>query len=242
MHTGSPARTVVVLGSKPQAPLPAVAAPVVLTANNAVELGVPYREKYGSRIIAFVPAFELRRQEHIQQSFIKAKPDKIFLVGDDGTDPITFVKEALGLREADVSILSLQERNHLLQHALGGQFWPLTWQSIWVRGIGYVVHALLDLLGKREMEWLAQSTGLNAVFYAMKHFPDANIITAGIGLQPGEHFSGIGTFTNKTAKADQLTMKYWPPEKRPQVYTTDDAMHELGKVPKWEGEVFYFKN
>ncbi len=237
-------KSIVILGSKPGALLPAVYASLVFAANNAVELAVPYREKYNSRIIGFVPSVELRRHEHIQQSFIKAQPDEIFLIGDDGNDPVGFVKNTLGLTAEKVSIIGPQERYQLLVGALGWRRgWVVMLGALWKRGAGYFFHNLfLSLLGKGSMEWLAQSTGLNAVFYGLKHFPNAEkIITAGIGLQGGEHFNKVGEFTNKTAKADRMTMQHWPFARRPTVYTTDDVMHTLGKVPKWEGDIFYFQ-
>lgn len=241
-------RTIVVLGSKPNAALPDVAVSVVLSANNAVELAALYREKYQSRVIAFVPSVELKKHEHIQQSFIKSRPGEIILIGDDGNDPIAFVRDTLGLKDAKVSIITFQERNQLLHRTLGWRFWLVMWKSLWARGIGYVFrHALPDIFGKREMEWLAQSTGLNAIFYGMEKFPQAQIIVAGIGPGAGPeggggHFNKVGEFMSKTAKADRLTINCWPFSKRPQVFTTDDAMHELGNMPKWQGDVFYFKN
>jgi hypothetical protein len=233
---------IVVLGSKPQAPLPAVAAPRVLTANNAVELGALYRQKYGSRVIAFVPIIELRKHEHIRQSFIKARPDEVILIGGEEAD-VAYVKNEVGLHEAKVSLMSWCERNRTMARALGWRRFLVHFEALRARGLRYVLtHTLLDLLGKRDMEWLAQSTGFNTIFYALKHFPGAEVISAGMGLQGGGHFSGQGEFMSKTAKADQITIKHWPPHMRPNVFTTDDVMAELAPMQKWQGEVFYLKS
>src|SRR3989344_3161474 len=224
------------LDSKPNAQLPAVAVPFVLTANNAVELGVLYRQKYGSKIIALVPAEELRNRAHIQESFVKSRPDEIVILSGKENDN-DFVR-SLGLTDATVTILGFRERNRLMIRALGLRVLLVMIERLWFRGIKYIVfNAIPDVFGKREMQWLSGSVGLDAIFYAMQKFPRASaIVTAGVGLQAGGHFGGVGEFTSKTAKADRTTMKYWAYSRRRNVFTTDDLMHEIGKVLKWRGE------
>lgn len=235
--------TIVVLGSKPNAALPDVAAEVVLTANNAVELGAVYRQKYGSKVIAFVPTVELKKHKHIQDSFIKARPDRIILIGEQ-EGAASFVAEELGLSSTEVSVMSLAERNRTMARALGWRRFLVHFEALRARGLVFVVrNAVPDLLGERNLEWLAQSTGINSLFYAMEKFPSTKeIISAGMGLQGGDHFSGQGEFMSKTAKADQITLRYWPSHKRPQVWTTDDVMAQLGPMQKWQGNVFYHQS
>lgn len=231
--------TLVVLGSKPNAPLPVVKTPFVFTANNAVELGALYRERYGSWVIGLVPTAELKRHEHIRQSFAKAQPDEVWLIGDDGTDLPGFVRNEVGLTNTQLTIIPFSIRNKLFFRTLGLRAWLTVVETLLGRGVRFFVAEVIpDLLRKRNMEWIGHSTGLSAVFYALERDSHARVVTAGIGLQGGQHFSGIGTFSSKTAKADQLTIKHWPPAKRPRLYTTDDMMHTLGHVPKWEGETF----
>ena len=84
-------KTVVVLGSKPEAQFPEVEAPVVLAANGAVELAVEYRRRYGSRIVGLVPGVELLKHPHIQESFKKGTPDEIIVFGEGGVDIVAFI-------------------------------------------------------------------------------------------------------------------------------------------------------
>ena len=139
-------RPIVVLGSKPSAALPMVAAPYVCTANNAVELGVLYRQKYGAKIIALVPAEELRNRSHIQDSFIKSQPDEIVVLSGVEADR-AFVQN-LGLRDSLITIYSFRERNQLMMRALGFRVALVILERLWFRGIRYAVqkvrHHLLD--------------------------------------------------------------------------------------------------
>jgi hypothetical protein len=230
---------VVVLGSKPEALFPLVPAGAVLTANGAVELALGYRTRYNSRIIALVPGEELKRHPHIQESFKKGRPDEIVVLGDKAGDITAFIRHDLGL-EAPITILGFHEANWTLAASLGAHRRALAWECLRAYGLRHALTtALPDFFGKRDMLWMSRSTGLNAILYAHERFPSAErIIAAGIGLQAGSHFNGVGQFTNKTAKADQMFVPHWPPELRPWLSTTDDAMSTLGQVAKWEGETF----
>ncbi|OGG51602.1 hypothetical protein A2704_04545 [Candidatus Kaiserbacteria bacterium RIFCSPHIGHO2_01_FULL_54_36b] len=239
MHTdGLTTDTIVVLGSKPDARLPAVAAPAVFAANNAVELAVHYREKYGSRIVALTAGDELAKHEHIQRSYAKAMPDEIVLLGGDEADLTTFVRETLGF-QGTLTYLSFYKRNRGLIGELGRGKYALIADILRERG---VIHALLhgipDLLLRSDTAWLYRSTGINAILYAKRIYPYADVVTAGIGLKAGGHFTGGGEFKEKTAKADRTFMRHWPRSARPWLSTTDEALAEMADVPGWSGETF----
>ena len=244
------AQSIVIIGSKPNAALPMVRASVVLTANSAVEIGLEYRKKYNSRIIAFVTGSALnvpRRETYdvVGQALTQSRPDEVIIIGKskDTDDPVSFVKNDLGLTEATVSFLGHHERIRLMSDALG-------WRKILVmahisksRGITNLRCAIPDLLGPRNMPWLFCSTGLSAIFYGMRRFSNAReIIATGIGLEGGTHFNGVGEFTGKSAKGERITVKYWPHKRRLSLFTTDDSMSRIGNIPKWQGEVFYFNS
>jgi hypothetical protein len=235
--------SVIVLGSKPNAPLPLVAAPIVLAANNAVETALLYRKKFNSYIIGLVPLQELYNHEHICESFRKAKPDEVILMGGNTVEGESFVKETLGLQDALVTVLPLHTVNWTLASVLQSKRWSLMFRYIWNRGFRHAVRYVIpDMLRKREMVWMHRSTGLSAIMYALQQFPNAkHHILAGIGLLPGDHFNHVGQFTPKTAKADQITMQYWPQRLRSNVYTTDEVMCEHGDVPAWDGATFTTK-
>jgi len=238
------AQSIIVIGSKPCAAFPMVKASVVLTANSAVERGLAYRKKYNSRIIAFVHGVGVQAGA-LRQSLVKSRPDEIVVMPAvlDSDNLVSIIKNDLGLTETIVSVISIRERNRLMADILG-------WRKILVmahvsksRGIKHIRYALPDLLGPRKMMWLVHSTGLSAILYGMRRFPNAReIIATGIGLEGGVNFDGVGEFKEKIAKADRMTIKHWPHKKRLSLFTTDDSMSRIGNVPKWKGELSYFED
>ena len=234
--------SIVVLGSKPDTCLPDVSPKVVFGANGAVESALPYREKYNSKIVGVVPSIELRKHGHIQDSIKKASPDKMIVFGNNA-GIISFIHNDMGLPNTEVELISNKERQSRIVSMMGWRIIPVSINRIssrgLLRGLKYLIRKVVpDILFSRDKDWISHSTGLDSVMYAMSAFPQANVITAGIGLQGGAHFNNQGEFMSKTAIADRRTMKYWPFEKRKNVYTTDDVMAEIGNVPKWEGKIF----
>jgi hypothetical protein len=220
--------SIIVLGSKPKASLPLVKVDTVITANGAVELALPYREKYGARIIAMVPGRELIKHDHIQQSFIKGQPDEIILLGEDSNEAISLIENILKLNDSKIIVFGPRKRLGLMKKILGWNRFFVLFEQFKSRGIKTFSGSV----------WPSCSTGLNAIFYALIKFPNAKIVTGGIGLVSGEHFNRVGQFTPKTAKSDQIVVKHWPRNKRPEVCTTDEIMSEVGDFPKWGGETF----
>lgn len=232
---------IVVLSAKPEPALPEVSTPYVLGANGAIEVGLPYREKYKSKLICLVPGLELRKHEHIRASIIKAKPDEMILFGDDGVDIVSYIKNEMRLPDTKITLYkAVNERHQFMKKVLGWRIVPVMIERVKARGLRHLFRKMIpDMIFGGDKDWLSHSTGLDAIMYAMERFPNTKeIITAGIGLQGGEHFNKEGVFMAKTAIADRGTMAHWPLSLRPQVYTTDDAMHTIGGVPKWGGPTF----
>ena len=101
---------------------------------------------------------------------------------------------------------------------------------------------LVDLLTKRDFVWMHRSTGLSAIFYSLRRFPNVQkVIMGGIGFKAGGHFNGVGEFTGKTEAADRITIPHWPESAKLKIETTDKAASELAGLKFWEGEVFYHK-
>jgi hypothetical protein len=234
-------KPVIVLGSKPNAAMPDVEPRIVVAANGAAELAVTYRDRYGAEIVSMVPGRDLFEQEHIRVSIKKSVPDKLLLLGTVHieNDPLGYVEKELGIAPESVTIVSLHERNWGLTRRLGWRRYIIWITSSLVRGLRHLCTvAIPDLFGKRNFNWMSRSTGLNAILYSLDHFSGSDIVIAGIGLQAGSHFNSAGVFKAKTARMDRLTMKYWLPQKRINLYTTDPILSELGKVSKWEGPTF----
>lgn len=224
--------SIIILGSKPNAKLPFVNPLAVLTANAAVELGVKYKEKYNARVISLVGSGNLKENSHLQNALMQNIPDEIVILGEKIHDPRAFIVNELGLFNTKITVLNFYERYRLMADHVGWRAPIIGRKSLKPY---HVIEAMYDLLGPKTMNWCNCSTGIGALFYAIKRFPNANqFIIAGIGLHAGDHYYGHGKFTDIAANRDKRVMKYWNVNKRPQLYTTDDAMHKYGKVPLWK--------
>lgn len=238
LHSNKP---VIILGSKPECHLPDVEPEIVFAANGAVEIGLFYRKKYGSKLISMVPGKDLFEQEHIRHSIKQSQPDHIILLGTTHIESNTlgYVNKELQLDSSKVSIMSMYERNWVLVKSLGWRRYVYAMKNSLVRGLRHpLTVALPDVLTNRVFDWTGRSTGINASLYALREYPEHQVVMAGIGLVAGGHFNNEGVFKKKTAQADQIMMQYWVPKLRKQLFTTDDVMHEMGKVPKWEGPLY----
>lgn len=236
--------SVVVIGAKPNAALPDVKAYAVVTANNAVELGLLYRKKYGSKIIAMTSSNVLRDRKDVQSAMVNSRPDEIVLLGADLENPEDFVKNKLGLLDTEIINISPQERNNLMFKNFGWRAIFLTMHIIIMRGIkNFIRYVIPDIFGKRTMSFLNRTTGLNAILYAKIRFVNSKeIIIAGISPKAGGHWKGPGGLDEKDAKADRITIRYWSDNKKGGLYTTDDIMNNFTNIPKWKGKVFYYDN
>jgi len=231
--------TVVILGSKPDAALPDVGASVVLGTNASIEIGLSYREHYNSYLISFVGSGELKNKSYVQQAIKRSEPDEIMVHGEKMDDPRDFIIKELGLSNTNVYVMSFNERYKLMAERVG-LFAPLVGMKSW--DIKSIKKALKDYFGPRSMRWSFCSSGMYAIIYAMKRFPEADkFISAGIGLQGGGHYYGIGEMRTGRAKVDRRVMKQWKRNQRSNLYTTDEAMSQLGDVPLWRGSTFYYQ-
>jgi hypothetical protein len=227
---------VVVVGSKPNSSFPEIGADVVVTAKSAVIQGLVYREKYGTKVISLVPWPELITRDYVGEALVKAQPEELVILGDNDAKSLNYIHKVLKLKNTKVKTISCKDRNYGLLIGVGVKVLRLMLYTIWNKGLRFFYSgAFMD----KDMIWLHRSAGINAILYSLKRFPNAKeIVVVGIGLEPGDHFDGKGDFTKKSAKHDQVFMKFWPKKKRPRVYTTDNVLSEKGDVPKWDGSVF----
>ncbi len=233
-------QSVVVLGSKPSAVLPNKTVPVVLAANGAIELAVRYRVEFGSYLIGLVPLRELQLHQHICDSFMKAEPDEIVIMGGEPKESEQFVREHLKLQDVKVTTLSLHQVNWDLAKYLGFSRFRIAFSFIFHRGLKYfITHLIPDLLKNRECVWMHRSTGLSSILYAVARFPNVTqIIIGGINFTAGGHFNGVGQFTSKTAFADRVTIAGWPEEKKNIILTTEEDAKAISGFKIWTGETF----
>lgn len=231
-------KIVVVLGSKPNSKFPDIAADVVLTANSAVEHALKYRNKYGSAVISMAPCNHLGDKDYIQDSISKSEPDELVILGGCISEVESFVRQKLELKNTKVNILNSHYVNWGLLDLLDLRKFVVLLISLFRRGLKYFVsNAVPDFFGKRDLDYLARSTGLNAILYVIERFKNVEtIVITGVGLQEGGHFNKLGEFTDKTAKADRLVFSNWSLSRRRMMRTTDEQMNKIGHVTKWEGK------
>ncbi|MCC5860878.1 MAG: hypothetical protein JJT93_03100 [Gammaproteobacteria bacterium] len=228
---------VVVAGAKPGVRLPLLERPVLLTANGAALLGPPYRARCGAWVISVVDSGVLAKDTAVQQAIRTAQPDELLIVGEVIAEREAFMRETLGLERTVLRTLAYRERFEFLREAAGRRAWLIAAHDL--KSPKRLLESLRLIATPERMAFVTASTGMNAVFYARRRFAAAQeIITAGIGLQPGGHFYGVGRMSSSRARADRLLMQAWPPEQRPWLKTTDPVMQSLGRVPAWTGECF----
>ena len=239
-------RPVIVLGAKPNLNLPDVEPQAVITTKGAVELGLLYRKRFGSPIIALTPGGpELYDRDYMLDLLKKVQPEEIVVLGvEDGFMPEQFIREKLLLSEVKITIYSSFQRNFSLLTSLGWRRWLLMIHMLSIRGMTHLVFiALPDLFKGCSLNWLSRSTGINGMLYAQKRFPNASqIIVAGVGLEAGGHFNGRGLFTEKSAKSDKIVMRYWVKNNRTQFVTTDKRLSKIGNVTAWPKQSYLENN
>lgn len=233
-------KQIVVLGSKPKADLPFINARVVIAANGAVELGLKYRKKFGSYLIGLVPLQELYNHKHICDSFMKAQPDEIVVMGGNEKEAESFIHDTLNLRKSKIITLSFNKVNWEMVKLFGWSRFMLAFDFMYKKGLrNFIRNVIPDLIFKREFIWMHRSTGLGSILYSLQRFPEVNqIVVGGIGLIAGGHFNEIGEFTSKTARADQITIKHWPEKLKKNISITDKIASEISGFKNWSGEVF----
>lgn len=231
--------TVIVLGAKPDAKLPDINPKVVITANNAVLLASFYREKFGCRVVAVINSHisTSKKATSIKNSLIKSKPDEVVFLGKGiFDDHQKLISDELGLGETQVTVIEDKEITYLLLRVMGfGMFQAILFRLA-SRGLKDVIFrsAPALLLRLRTNDWMALSTGLYAIMYALDRFPKSAVVSSGVSLQAGQQFNNVTYFTEKTSKVDRMIMNSWPSSRRIRLFTTDMSMEKLGGVKRWE--------
>ncbi len=232
-------KKVVILGSKPGATLPKIDAQVVIGANSAIELGVAYRENFGSRLVSMVPCNHFGDKIYIQDSVRKSCPEEVIVLGECLTGVEELVAQTLNLKDTEITIFSARYINWTLLGQIGmGRYFVLLTKMIRRNPKYFLLDFWKDLLGLGRMDLLARSTGVNAILYALSKYKNLeHIVIAGVGLEAGGHFNGLGSFTEKTALSDRIVFKFWSSEKRSILKSTDTQLCEIGGISKWDNDI-----
>lgn len=238
--------TVVVLGSKPDAPLPDIPAKIAIVANTAVMLGAEYKKRYGTYVIAMSPYRQLAGYEYVQDAYKANPPDEVVILAGSQSDAEQLIHDKMGLKQVPVSVLSEYERQWSLLRQFGWHRFVLMvrifFKVVTVRESLYCLYSFIrNPKDDRHLRWLVRSTGINAILYGLQRFPkQRDLIVAGVGLEGGGHFNGEGHFKQTSARLDNIFMRCVPKQIFNKLFTTDEVLSSRGGLKLWEGDTFQF--
>lgn len=215
----------IVLGSKPQAPLPDIDPVHIFTANAAAALAPNYRST-GAAHTAIVSSLQFKN-ETVFNKVINARPAEIIIRGHkikNNPDPVDNIP---------VTYINGNEQFRLESKYFG--FYNL--RAFLLRpGINKIKSLIRHLQGTDYI--FGTSTGLWSILYALDKYPEKKVIVAGIGLQGGGHFYGKDEFRNEDGIKDYLIAKNLKRKARERVFTTDAKFAERTGATFWDGPVF----
>ncbi len=214
-----------VLGSKPDAPLPDIAPRRIYTANGAASLARHYRARGTPRVISIVATKQMQKPE-VRDSIIAAAPDEIIGRKDY---PLAAEVFADVLPDTKTSNLSMQAQFRLQQQVFGPWIYlALTHKH----GLGHNVGRVIKfLLGRKPV--LGVSTGAFAIVYALMQDQEIPVVVSGIGLEAGGHFYGQGKFKSTTGRKDYMILPHMPDKLKSRLYTTDTGFSRHVGVRTW---------
>jgi len=217
-------RYCLVLGSKPDAPLPDIDPVHIFTANAAAALISEYPGKSAPHT-AVVSSLQYKNNT-VFEKVVHSKPDEIIIRGHKtgkNPDPVDNIP---------VSYMPGNEQFRLETKYFGIH----NYRAFLLRpGINKLKAAVRHIQGVDYI--FGSSTGLWTVLYALDRYPDHTIIVAGIGLQGGAHFYGKDEFRSEDGIKDYLVAGRLSKTARKRVRTTDENFSERVSVSMWDGPV-----
>jgi len=213
-----------VLGSKPNAPLPDITPVHIYSANGAAERAMAYAGRDITHT-AVVSSQEYRNKL-VHDKIIASRPARILIRSH-------FVEQ---YPESDNGI-SLGCITGDRQFALERHYFGLQLYRIFLmrRGFKKVKAAVRHLQGVDYA--FGATTGLWSVLYALSRHPENSVVVAGVGLRPGNHFYNSSGFQDKDARRDYFLASLLDDASRGRIMTTDELFAERAKVALWNGPV-----
>lgn len=219
---------ILVLGSKPDAPLPDFVPTRVYTANGASLRALPYWEM-GAPVTSILSAGALASAD-VTADVIKLKPTEII-----GRNTFPVASEIFRGRLPDSQIwnVSTEQQFALQMHYFGS-------------------HAYIGLLNppgiykkvRRIAKWSlgrytphVLSTGAWAVLVALHRHPESAVVAAGIGATGGPHWNDAGSLQDTTAMKTRYLFSRLPEELRTRLVVTDARLAALARVEVWQGGI-----
>ena len=219
----------VVLGSKPQAPLPDIDPVHIFTANAAAALISEYPGTSAPHT-AVVSSLQYKNST-VYEKVIHAKPDEIVIRGHKTG------KKPPPVNDIPVSYIAGNEQFRLETKYFG----IYSYRAFLLRpGMNKLKAAVRHIQGIDYI--FGSSTGLWSVLYALDRYPEHTIIVAGIGLQGGAHFYGKDEFRSEDGIKDYLVASKLSSETRKRILTTDEKFAERTGASMWDGPVLNKNN
>lgn len=227
--TNQESKHILILGSKPLSDLPAVNPKLIITANGAAMLASYYRISDKNLLHHAIIASGQLNNLDVVTNVKNSMPSR--LIVRKSINDVSGDLYGIG-REANKIYSDIEQLN--LQKAYLG-LWPY---------VDLFAEKSLKNKIRRICSWslgryvpFGVSTGLWALIYALHvRAPNDEIIVAGIGLNPGGHFYGRGSFQSETAMKDRFLCRFLHKHMR-LVSTTDDCLSAALRVRTWSGAI-----
>ncbi|MFP4698141.1 MAG: hypothetical protein ACLFMO_05485 [Eubacteriales bacterium] len=228
-------KTILVLGSKPDSDLPAVkvdhiyaANAAIILANNYISIGLTNKD-----FTSVTTGKQLKKPE-VQDSVLSVQPSCIISRRWEIPDNIKN-----GLTNTRIIRLTDKEQEDFQKQYLGfGRY--LAEIKVILSMVKVDIKAGLSRLKAIAKLNLSGglSTGLYAVLVAAHNHPEHTIIVAGIGLDAGTHFNDNKLkFPLWRGLLDKEMVKYFSPDLKQRIFTTDSNFAKNVGVKIYEGGV-----
>ena len=227
---------ILVLGSKPGSKLPNIKDEKIFTANGAAERAVRYLDRFPNTLFtAVVGNKEFTKNNVVQSKVIKSNPDILLSrLGNINFEKYDFKKKT------KFDYLTYQESLNLQS-----QFFNFGIFSIIFSELNYgtsftnkIFHLLKSIKNKTS---IGVSTGFFSIIYALKLYPEHDILISGIGMSSGGHYYDYDKNSKKydnRSKVDRALMNNLKKKFKNKLYTLDNDLKNNSNIPLLETETF----
>ena len=227
--------SVLVLGSKQGSSLPDVKVKMIYCANASALKAQEYNKKYPNiPLVCCTTAKEYSRNTFVKESIINSQPNRIVVRA--GT-----IEKSKNLKNCKFEFLSIFE-----QRKMQYDFYIFGRISSYLGELYYRKESLKKTLlyfyyTFSNNVFLGSSTGLFAIFLALKENLNSNIIISGIGLSGGPQFyksdRKVDQDHSPRARVDKFLINSIKNKFKKRIITLDKDMSEGANIPLWNDKV-----
>ena len=226
---------ILVLGSKQGSNLPDVKVDKIYCANASVLRALEYKKKYPNiPVVCCTTAKEYTRNPFVTKTITDSNPNKIII--RDGK-----IKEFEKLSSCEYEFLSLAN-----QRKIQYDFYKLGRVSMYLAELFYRKESLKKTLlyfyhTFSNNSILGASTGVFAIFLALRENLNSNIIISGIGLSGGPQFyksdRKVDQDHSPRARVDRLLMNSIKIKFKKKIITLDKDMSDGAEINLWNEKI-----